>query len=214
MLNSRIFNWLMILGCMVLCSSACQEEDPFLGAGIYDENYADSPVFLFTNQSTSTEIQAGVNDFYMYATYDFLSTEEIVFNSQFIKLESCSVDCEESLAFYIKTVNAEYTNGDVLNSQALVLGNYDFSDSQDFLAGNVTVEYTSVDGITYRSDLAEQTSESYFIVNTVSDYLKNENNDPTKLVELELTCVLKAVDGEQLIEFVNATGTIAIAFPE
>lgn len=214
MLNFRIINRLLILGCLAVCFTACQEEDPIFDPGIYEGDYADSPVFQFTNQSTETEIQAGVKDFYMYATYDFLSNDEVVFNSQFIKLESCSSDCEESLIFYLKSVNTEYTSGDILNSQAVVLGNYDFSEGQDFLIGNISIQYTSVDGITYRSDLAAQPSESYFIVNAVSDYLKNENNDPTKLVELELSCLLKAIDGEQLIEFTDATATVAIAFPE
>jgi hypothetical protein len=200
----------MFCGICVSCNKADSLDD----LDVTGEVFSETPVFQFSDTTSNINIEAGVDDFYMNADYDTLSDGRIMFNSQFIKANDCTNQCDVALRFYIESINENYTNGDVLSNAAISIGDYSFSNSQSLVFGNVTVEYIDEDGISHRSDQVEQTEGHYFKIVSATDYQRNQNGDPTKLIQIQVSCQLKALEEEQVIELLDASGTIAIAYPE
>lgn len=213
-LKFKSFGFFILFFGMSLLLLSCQEEDPLTDFNLETDDYSDAPVFQFSDEGTGVEIKAGVNNFYMFTDYDTTSNGQIVFRSAFRKLENCVSDCEESLKFYFNSSNSDYSNGDILNNAAISIGEHIYANGQTIIPGEIIVEYTGRNDVTYRTDQITQPNESYFRINSVIDYLKNENSDPTKQIQIELSCILKSVSGEELIEFTNASATIAVAYPE
>ena len=76
----------------------------------------------------------------------------------------------------------------------------------------VLVRWRDANGKVFRSDLQEQPSESSFRILSVSPYEENEAGNKTMMVELEVSCLLFAEDGEKM-ELKDGKGVIAVAWP-
>jgi PKD repeat protein len=75
----------------------------------------------------------------------------------------------------------------------------------------IIIEWTDPSGKLWTSNNDLQTSaNSSFKIVSVENYLNNENGDPTKKIQVELSC--KLYNGTNSIELKNAKSTIAVAY--
>jgi len=93
----------------------------------------------------------------------------------------------------------------------------DFDDYVDTLQtlnpyslSNITVTWTDNAGVVYTSNNAQQPSSSYFQITSVQDYLKNQNNQPTKKLHLKFKC--KVFNGANSRQIDNGDAVIAVSY--
>lgn len=176
--------------------------------------YSDEPIFSFSANNEEYKIEAGVNGFYMFTEYEVDTMDVYSFVARFSKLSTCSVQCEEELIIKIRDFQPADASTEILINEALSIGDYSFTANQNIAFGDVLIIYTDKDGITFRTDLVDQDSESNFEILTVSDFQENENGQPTKKLSVAFRCTLQNSDNGEEIFFSNAAAVISVAYPE
>lgn len=76
--------------------------------------------------------------------------------------------------------------------------------------GNIIIEWRDANGVLYTSKNNSQPIKSFFKINSIEEYLPNENNQPTKKMVVTFSCVL--YNGASEITLNNATAIIAMPY--
>ncbi|HXB10397.1 MAG TPA: PKD domain-containing protein, partial [Bacteroidia bacterium] len=76
---------------------------------------------------------------------------------------------------------------------------------------NINITYTDATGDVYSSAKVAQPATSYFQVLSVANYNTNENNQTTKKLNLQFSCLVKDSKGNT-IPITNGTAVIAVAY--
>jgi hypothetical protein len=182
---------------------------------LFDEAiYSDEPLFYFSSNNEEYKIEAGVNGFYMFTEYEVDTMDVYSFVARFSKLSTCSFQCDEELTIKIRDFQSADTSTEILINEALRIGDYSFASNQNIAFGDVLIVYTDKDGTTFRTDLVNQDSESKFEILSISDFQPNENEQPTKKLNISFRCTLRDIDNGEEIFFSDATAVISVAYPE
>ncbi|MFK7808797.1 MAG: hypothetical protein AB8F74_13420 [Saprospiraceae bacterium] len=184
--------------------SACAKEELVL------DPIQDEPLFKVdvNKNNESFLIEAGRNDFYLFTDYTLgQSADNFSPLSEFAKLEDCSSDCTE--AFNIEIHNVSVEERENFFGENWEASNFALKSNSDPL-GNVSFSYTDAAGVTYSSNLGEQSNSAFFKVTNIQSYLKNEKNQDTKLMYAELDCELYDNSGNS-ISFSNGELVFAVA---
>lgn len=103
---------------------------------------------------------------------------------------------------------------------AICLNHFDYQSKPIYTTGTVadyfstfSITYIDNNGITYSSALGEQPTFAFINIIDVEDFSENENNQPTKKINLVLSCRLFDVDGNY-VDLQNGYGAIAIAYQD
>ncbi len=74
----------------------------------------------------------------------------------------------------------------------------------------VTVEVTDPSGKVFTTSYVDQPVTSFFNIDEISDYQNNKNGEPTKKLQIRLSCTLR--NGTEQIELKNGRASIAVAY--
>ena len=69
-------------------------------------------------------------------------------------------------------------------------------------------------GQVYSSDFTDQSTDSFFKINSVEDYDTNEAGIPTKKVAVDFSCKLMNADKTLSKTLSNVKGTVAVGYPK
>ncbi|MFH1005094.1 MAG: PKD domain-containing protein [Bacteroidota bacterium] len=75
---------------------------------------------------------------------------------------------------------------------------------------NVTITWTDNAGVVYDSNNSFQPNDSYFQIVSVEDYLKNQNNQPTKKLHVKFKC--QVFNGSNSLQIDNGDAVIAVSY--
>lgn len=112
-----------------------------------------------------------------------------------------------------KNTSESCTSNYQLNSNGTCEANYKaiFNPIQNNrLYSSVTVLLTDPNGLVYSSHDLVQPQESNFEITSVGNYKNNDNNEPTKTLDVKFNCVVK--NGSKEIVLRNAKAKIAVAY--
>ena len=79
--------------------------------------------------------------------------------------------------------------------------------------GTVIIEYTAEDGTVYSSSINSQTSDAFFVVNTIEEYEENELGEATRKMNIQFSTNLYSETG-QLFAPLSGEGTIGVSLPQ
>lgn len=208
----RYISYMLFFGLLLTYSCNNTSDDEVQGDFLEPGFVSNEPVFVF-EANNAPFIQAGVGHFYMFTEYELIENIH-TFIARFAKLPSCTSGCEEELIIKINDFQIVETTSQVNIEEAIQLGEYNFGEGQDIDFSEISMEYTNWTGNTFRTDIMEQPAESFFRINSVSDYSENENGEPTKILSVNFNCQLRSVEDESILTFENGEATIAVAYPE
>ncbi|MFT5168217.1 MAG: hypothetical protein ACI8P3_003458 [Saprospiraceae bacterium] len=208
--NPYILLLVLILG--FSCDKKSENESLFA-----DSIFSSEPIFYFSTNSEEYKIEAGESGFYMFSEYEVDTMNVYSFVARFAKLSTCENQCEEELIIKIRDFQPVNSSSPIAINEALSIGEYSFGGGQNLNFSNILIAYTDQDGTTFRTDLVDQNVESYFQILAVSDFQQNENNQPTKKLDVAFRCTLSSsangVEGIG-ISFEDAQAVIGVAYPE
>ncbi len=94
------------------------------------------------------------------------------------------------------------------------IANFNFSvqstNPNPFALSNVIISWTNSAGAVYTSNNFSQSSDSYFQIVSVENYLNNESNEPTKKLHIKFRCGLS--DGTNSILINDGDAVIAVSY--
>lgn len=212
---NRYINYTALL--LLLLLNACNVEDRDNDTLVDVLGESTTPVFKLQvndfNGLNILNINAGVNDFYMFTEFEKDEQNLYSFIARFAKLSTCQTNCTEALKIEIRDARPITSNDELDVLEAVSVGDYNLIREDNVNAAGIFVEYTDPSGTVYQSGLLEQFSDSFFEISAVEDFADNENGHPTKKLNIAFNCRLKDVNSFDEIEFWDAKGAIGIAYP-
>lgn len=191
----------LILGLVCLLMTQCKLDTSI--------ELPDTPVFVVNaifGDSVKLDLAGGVNDYYMFT--DFSDTGNVLVLNGTLRRVSCLpyTNCSNSLSFDIYPD----TSGQVKT------GTVNFTEAQSTPVadgfGGVRIHYVDLDGQIWISELLPQPAGSFFRVNYITDYLKNEQEQNTQQLDVSWQCLLtNLLSGEE--RTFSGSGVIGVAVP-
>ena len=89
-----------------------------------------------------------------------------------------------------------------------------FSEPDDSLRyGKIALSWTDASGIRYQSDLSEQDSSAYLIIDEVIPFATNEKGEQVMQIKGRFQCTMRAVSSGKKIYFSDGRFSLGVAYP-